>query len=279
MPFRTLYDILGVKPNASFDELKKAYYARAKQCHPDLNDDNPAATEEFQKLVNAFDILSDPKTRKRYDQQRALSAEHLPNDNHFHDAAGRIMDTIADDILEELVVGNNISLSAMTLQTLMLDLTKTSHFIMFREARHAFDAGHVRICHKLCEKLVSLSPQNILYHYYLAEAAKKLHKDTQALRHYRRCLHIGSLRIPPQRLDRIRRHYQSLLKKQGWFGKCLAWLAGEPPAADLSEKDITQRGMDAYFSKAFAKDKSRLGSTNNPTSLPKQRKKLGNSQN
>lgn len=270
MPFRTLYDILGVRPDASFEDLKKAYYARAKQCHPDLSD-NPDATNEFQRLVNAFDILSDPATRRKYDEQRACLDNQTPDNNSFHVANDRIMDTIADDILEELVVGNNIDLHTTTLATLMLDLAKTSHFIMFREAKVACEARHFHIAHKLCSRLVDLSPHNILYHYYLAEAARHLGKDGQALRHYRRCLHIGAMRMPPQRLDRIRRHYQALLRRQGWWGRLLATLAGEPPAPALSEQDLTQRGMDAFFTKALRKKHNNpppsLGASRTPRQL------------
>ena len=164
--FRTLYDILGVRSNATFSELKAAYYARSKQCHPDLNGGTAEATAEFQRLVNAFDILSDPSTRRKYDEQRAAIDNPMPNANGFHSPGEHIMDTIADDILEELVVGNNLSPSQTTLQNLMLDLVKTSHFIMFREAKDAYQAKHYSRCRHLCSKLVELSPQNILYHYF-----------------------------------------------------------------------------------------------------------------
>ena len=251
--FRTLYDILGVRPNASFSELKAAYYARAKQCHPDMNGGSQEATEEFQRLVNAFDILSDPVTRQKYDEQRAMIDNPLPDANGFHVAGDHIMDSIADDILEELVVGNNLSPTATTLQNLMLDLVKTSHFIMFREAKNAYLAGRYSVCRSLCSKLVDLSPQNILYHYYLAEAARHVGHEIQALRHYRRCLAIGAQRMPPQHLHRVHRHYKRLLERQGVLGRLLAWFAGEPPAVYVSEEERMRQGMDAFFSKALKK--------------------------
>ena len=251
--YRTLYDILGVRSNASFSELKAAYYARAKQCHPDLNGGTQEATEEFQRLVNAFDILSDPVTRRKYDEQRAVIDNPLPDANGFHPQGDHIMDSIADDILEELVVGNNLSPSETTLQNLMLDLVKTSHFIMFREAKNAYLAGHYALCRKLCSKLVELSPQNILYHYYLAEAARHVGHEIQALRHYRRCLAIGALRMPPQHLHRVHRHYRRLLERQGVLGKLISWFVGEPPAVSISEEERMRRGMNAFFSKALKK--------------------------
>lgn len=63
----TLYDILGVKPDASEAEIRKAYIQKAKEIHPDKNINDPKSTEKFQELNNAYQILKDPQSRKRYD--------------------------------------------------------------------------------------------------------------------------------------------------------------------------------------------------------------------
>lgn len=63
----TLYDILGVKPDASDKEIRKAYIQKAKEIHPDKNINDPKSTEKFQELNNAYQILKDPQARKRYD--------------------------------------------------------------------------------------------------------------------------------------------------------------------------------------------------------------------
>ena len=44
------YDILGVTTNAGAGQIKKAYYKKARECHPDKHPDNPKAQEEFQKI-------------------------------------------------------------------------------------------------------------------------------------------------------------------------------------------------------------------------------------
>jgi len=63
------YDLLGVRPNATPADIKKAYYKEARQCHPDKNPDDEEATERFQKLSSVYQILSDPVSRKKYDKE------------------------------------------------------------------------------------------------------------------------------------------------------------------------------------------------------------------
>ena len=63
----TLYDTLGVKKDASADEIKKAYRKLAATYHPDKNPGDAAAEEKFKEVQNAYDTLSDPEKRKQYD--------------------------------------------------------------------------------------------------------------------------------------------------------------------------------------------------------------------
>lgn len=62
-----LYDVLGLKQNASDDEIKRAYRKMAKEFHPDKNKE-VGAEETFKKVTHANDILSNPEKRKIYDQ-------------------------------------------------------------------------------------------------------------------------------------------------------------------------------------------------------------------
>ncbi len=61
-----LYDMLGVGRDASQDEIKRAYRRLARELHPDVNPD-PATQERFKEVTAAYEVLSDPAKRERYD--------------------------------------------------------------------------------------------------------------------------------------------------------------------------------------------------------------------
>ncbi|WP_378187049.1 molecular chaperone DnaJ [Aquimarina sp. W85] len=62
------YDILGISKNATEAEIKKAYRKKAIQFHPDKNPGDKTAEESFKKAAEAYEVLSDPNKRQRYDQ-------------------------------------------------------------------------------------------------------------------------------------------------------------------------------------------------------------------
>ena len=68
MSKRDLYEVLGLSRDASAEEIKKAYRQLARKYHPDVNREDPNASEKFKEISEAYEILSDPQKRAAYDR-------------------------------------------------------------------------------------------------------------------------------------------------------------------------------------------------------------------
>jgi DnaJ-class molecular chaperone len=65
---RDYYEVLGVKRDASDDDIKQAYFKLARQYHPDRNPGDKQAEEKFKEIQQAYDVVSDKEKRARYDR-------------------------------------------------------------------------------------------------------------------------------------------------------------------------------------------------------------------
>ena len=71
---KDLYEILGIKKDASERDIQQAFRRLAKKHHPDVNPGNKDAEQKFKEANLANEVLKDPKKRAQYDQMRAMGA-------------------------------------------------------------------------------------------------------------------------------------------------------------------------------------------------------------
>lgn len=91
--FTDYYALLKVDRKASLAAIKQSYRQLARQLHPDLNPDKEAAAEQFKALNEAYQVLSDPASRRHYDRygqhpqpvQRGDAATSYPRGRHNDD--------------------------------------------------------------------------------------------------------------------------------------------------------------------------------------------------
>ena len=205
-----LYQILGVPSTADFAAIKRAYYRRAKECHPDRFQNSPAKTREFQILVEAFDTLSDGLKRRRYDISRLDEEEQLRTRQLRKQQP--VMDSEADDILEELIVGNDAP-PETSLATLLADLEKTEIFMKYREGRDHLDHRRNEAAEECFRFIVARAPQNIVFRVYLARAIARSDRYWPSVYHYKLALRFGARRRPQQLLLGVRKEMDQLRRR------------------------------------------------------------------
>ncbi|MBN9264512.1 MAG: DnaJ domain-containing protein [Hyphomicrobium sp.] len=82
-----LYTVLGIARGAQEDEIRRAYRRLAKELHPDVRPDDPAASERFKRVTAAYDILGDATKRRRYDDGE-IDAQGEPVRTYARNGAG-----------------------------------------------------------------------------------------------------------------------------------------------------------------------------------------------
>lgn len=69
------YEVLGVGPKADDAEIKQAWRVKAQHAHPDRNQDDPKAGEKFQQIQTAYEVLSDPERRAKFDNTGSIEGD------------------------------------------------------------------------------------------------------------------------------------------------------------------------------------------------------------
>jgi hypothetical protein len=122
---RTFYDVLGVEPEATSSEIKKAYYVLAKKNHPDRNPDNAEAKAAFQRIAHAYEVLGDETLRATYDSRGKAAVEGSTGLD-----AAMLYTMIFGSENFETIVGE---LHIATQIKLMLEPTKPTEILRFRQ--------------------------------------------------------------------------------------------------------------------------------------------------
>lgn len=91
------YQILGVAKNSAAKDIKKQYYALAKQFHPDTNKGDPDASKKFQEVSEAYEVLSDDQKRREYDTYGQTTEQMNRNGGGGHPGSGRGPQGFAQD--------------------------------------------------------------------------------------------------------------------------------------------------------------------------------------
>lgn len=154
---RELYDLLGVEPEATASEIKKAYYIKAKKYHPDKNPDDETAKANFQKIGQAYQILADEQLRYVYDTKGKSVTDSTPKldagvlytmifgSEHFEFYIGEL--EIASNLknMSESIEKPNIN--TMNNTTPRMDLN-APHLVRFRQRKRELQCA-VNLANKL----------------------------------------------------------------------------------------------------------------------------------
>jgi curved DNA-binding protein CbpA len=91
------YTLLGVPPGATLTAIKRAYRKLARQHHPDMNGGDPDAAARFKLIIEAYEVLSDPAQRARYDRSYQRSADtQLATPDQDIEAVSRVLHVLED---------------------------------------------------------------------------------------------------------------------------------------------------------------------------------------
>lgn len=218
-PAANHYEVLGVREDAGPEEIKRAFRRRSLETHPDKRPNDPEAHAAFIRVAQAYETLSDVHKRASYDLRvlkvRSRTADYgITIDDVLAADHSSIMDTKADDALEEYIVGNTPPRD-LRLETFFRDLERTEIFILFRDAKERFFRKDHAAAEAMFARAVEKSPHNILYRHYHALSLAELGRTRQAVREFQKAIRMGELRYPLRLCPGVRRALYDLYVRKG----------------------------------------------------------------
>jgi len=167
----TLYEVLGVPPEANEAEIRRAFYKKSLALHPDKNPNNAEATQQFQAVSDAYRVLSDEDRRRLYDDhgketaaagmqkiEPAVFFAALFGSHHFEPFVGRLrlaqeVDSDLQALLKDAVAGNEDEPPAIDILKLQRTHDKMKVVQREREVQCALDLV------KRLDPVVGLTPE------------------------------------------------------------------------------------------------------------------------
>lgn len=192
---RSHYDILGVKPNASTEEIKKRYRELARTYHPDRN---PNTAKLFSDITASYKVLSDPESRATYDAEQALKQRERATGSGKPSASRNPFDTTPPPRkTTPRPAGNDRPPSRN-------GTTTSEEMRLVSEAQSAFARGNFVSARALCEQIMRLNGRNAQAYEILGDIYRVQGKSDDAIRMYTIALQLNP-RNPSlqERFDRL----------------------------------------------------------------------------
>ncbi len=182
------YQLLGVAASATRDEIKQAFRRQARLHHPDLHPDDPQAAENFRRLRQAYETLTDEKQRAAYDRERRQStAAARPQP----EAAASPQVAYVRGV-EKLQQQDYLGALSQFGRALALDPHFTKAYL--KRCEVLLHLGRDRDILDDCQKLLKLEPNNAGAYYYRGRARQNLGYTQAALQAYARAIQHHSER-------------------------------------------------------------------------------------
>lgn len=181
---RNNYEVLGVSPRASTDEIKRKYRELARKFHPDIAKDKVMGQKIFSQINQAYHILGDPDRRAQYDATLAAdSLQRTPASAPNASANG--------------ANGAKPANRPVTAQ----DAENASRLVS--EAERALLENNIGKVKQICEAVIAIDPRNQKAHALLGDALAGMGKKQEAIAAYRNAVQIAPSFAVQAKLDRL----------------------------------------------------------------------------
>jgi curved DNA-binding protein CbpA len=208
-PQRSAYEILGVEPTASAEEIKKRYRELARKYHPDANQKNPSAAAVFAQISTAYKTLTDPDARAVHDAELAEKERRAQfAAQRQASASGNGAANGANNSGMGSTAGRGYAPSASGTATANAGANRAAQSArLIEEARAAFNRGKFVEARAHAENALRLNSRNAVAYEVLGDVFRLQGKSEQAMNMYSMSLQINPHNPPV--MNRLERMAQS----------------------------------------------------------------------